>query len=204
MATDSLVRIAEHFRELALSQGTAGPIGEVISWLALDGPPLDGFDRIVEGHGVRRTLWFRKQVADLIISFVSRVRAPRPMSDEQLVEVELLKEALRVREGELVEHRPAEIAALLHEEVDIALADGRVDEREDLQLVRLQIAFDLGYDEFLSLCRISIERGIQALSDEAMRLTDASGVADLEMKIADLTPLARLARLQRRSLGALY
>jgi hypothetical protein len=104
----------------------------------------------------------------------------------------------------LLEYRPAEIAAILNEEVEIALADGLLDEQEELHLVRLQIALDLGYDDFLRLCRGSLERGIQALNDEAISRADAGCPADLEIKIASLTPLASLAKMQRRSPGALY
>jgi len=205
MATDPCaVAISEYFRALATAQGTNGPIGEVIAWLAVDEPALDGFERIIEKHGVRRAIWFRSQIADLVLNYVAHLRVNGPMSEGQLVQLELLKEALHVREGELLDYRPSEIAEVLNSELEASLEDGFLDEADDLQLVRLQIAFDLGYDQFLSLCRSSLERGMQTLLDEAIRQADRHRRVDLESRIAKLGTLLQLAQKQRRSLGSLY
>lgn len=201
---DQMLRISDHFRELAAARGTAGPIGEVIGWLATPDRPLDGFEAVLERQGVRREIWFRQQIADLVVEYLSRLQLIGPISEEQLVEIELLKSALHVREGELLEYRPAEIATILNRAVDSALLDGTLDDREDTELSHLQIAFDLGYDDFLRLCRAALERGLQALHDASIDESDPTRVADLEVKMLNLAPLAILAKMQRRSPGALY
>lgn len=192
----SFVRIPEYFRSLVESREAGGPIGEVMAWLATENPVLDHFGRLVNEKGLRHEDWFRRQIADVVLEYIRIVRSLRPISEEQLVEIELLKDALHVREGELLQYRAAEITAILCEEVDIALNDGLLSEEDDLHLVRLQIAFDLGYDEFLSRCRTSLERGIDALTYKSVHQSDPRALKDLEVKVAHLTPLARLAALK--------
>src|SRR4051812_10416986 len=121
---NSIVTIAEHYGRLPLAKEMVGPLSAVIAWLAEDDRAHGGFDGIVQRHGLRHEGWFRKQIADLVIDYIAAVRSPRPISEDQLFEIQFLKDALRVREGELLRNRPAEIAAFLNEEVEVALADG--------------------------------------------------------------------------------
>jgi hypothetical protein len=126
---------------------------------------------------------------------------------DDIADIQLLKRALHVSEGEFVNHRPAEVSAFLQLALDGILADDRIDEYEELYLVTVQAAFDLSYDQFLTLGRAALERAIASLDLKraiAERRDDGATVRGVDRKRAALEPFYWLTSRQRRSLGALY
>jgi hypothetical protein len=91
--------------------------------------------------------------------------------------------------------------------LDTILADERVDHFEELHLVSVQAAFDLSYDQFLSLGRAALERTIANLDFKralAERDCNVATADTLTRTRAALEPLYWLTSRQRRTLGALY
>jgi hypothetical protein len=116
----------------------------------------------------------------------------------------LLKKIFEVEEGEFLRHRPVELATLLGAQLDMILEDSVIDPSEDVYQVALQEAFDLGYDQYLALCRRALEHGWFRLWEALREQRDPYLAQYLRERIDDLEPLYRLAQMQRRTLGALY
>lgn len=198
--------VRDHFSALAEAHGTSGPVGVLVGLLASGELSEGAYKAHVSQLGLGREEWFRKQRLDLILGFVERALEQGPLTPERQQEIAHLKLALKVAEGEFAALRPVEIATILREQLAVVLADGEIDHGEDVYQVELQRAFDLGYDQYLTLGRSAFEHAMQALLDHQAALTQ--GYPDeqerIGRRIAALEPLYRLATARPRTPGALY
>jgi hypothetical protein len=189
------------------AHGKQGACAEVVAWLASGELDPTEFGAIVSRHGVGRERWFRDDMLDLVIEYARYRLGTRLLTLDDITDIQLLKRGLHVHEGEFFDHRPAEVSAFIQLMLDAILADERVDHFEELHLVSVQAAFDLSYDQFLSLGRPALERTIanldfkRALAERDCNLATAD---TLTRARAGLEPLCWLTSRQRRTLGALY
>jgi hypothetical protein len=125
---------------------------------------------------------------------------------DDINDVRMLKHTLHVQEGELFANRPAEISQLLQLALAGILDDDQIDSSEDLYLVSLQGAFDLSYDQFLTLARPAFERELANLDARlnASQAVDPGSWEQLAKKRAGLEAIFQLVQRQHRSLGALF
>ncbi|MDB4950728.1 MAG: hypothetical protein JWM27_3377 [Gemmatimonadetes bacterium] len=189
----------QHFVQTFGSRGTIGGIAQQLADGALDAQQMDA---IVARDGTQNALWFRKDLLDLILYYTRHSTERASFSSRQEAAVKWLKAVFRVQEGEFFIHRPAELSDLLNTQMDRMLHDYEIDELEDLQQVVLQRAFDLSYDQYLALNRVTLERVVLDLQDLVER---GGGDAELRRKqLAALIPIQRLASSQKRTLGARF
>jgi hypothetical protein len=206
MPTD-LDRIPTFFSAWITKHGSAGACGEVALWLSSGELDPSRFTAIVARHGVSREPWFRAGMLDLLLDYARERLSQGLLTIDDITDIQMLKRALHVSEGEFVDHRPAEVSAFLQLALDGILADDRIDEYEERYLVTVQAAFDLSYDQFLSLGRVALERAIASLDQKramAERSDNEETVRGVARKRAALEPVLWLTTRQRRSLGALY
>jgi hypothetical protein len=199
--------LANYFLAVLADTGARGPIGEILSLLSQGTLDRGTFREIINRHGVRRELWFRKQRLDLVLGLLAALINNSGITEEDLASIAQLKQCLEIAEGEFISLRPAEVATVLTGELAEILEDDGIDEHEDLYQLGLQEVFGLSYDQYLQLTRAEFERGMASLLErlESARCSrDRLRARELEAKIAALDPLYRLAIAQPRSLGALY
>jgi hypothetical protein len=184
------------------SAGERGPIGELSSILATGVLDPATFRAHVARHGVRKETWFRLQVLDLAFGFVQATVTDRHLTRESLADIRALTTFLEIPDGEFLEHRPAEIAALLGVQLERILEDLEISSDEELYQLDLQSVFGLGYDDYLALTRRALEQAHVDLSRQAGETGPSADEARRKLKA--LEPIYRLATAQRRSLGAMY
>jgi len=161
MAADS-EDTRQRFRRYIEEHGDVGPVGELASRLARGELTPAAFDAIV---GARPPTWLKPALLDLLLFYLGGVLSDHRLSIDEQRTIRELKLLFRVREGEFLRHRRAEIAVLLADQLERMLADHQIDDTEALQQVELQRAFDLSYDEFLALTRPAVEAEIGRLVD---------------------------------------
>lgn len=188
-----------HFTNALAEHGERGPVGAVLRELATGDLSDESFESIVTSHGVRREPWFRGQLLDLVLGYIQAVLdAHLRLLREHQAEVARLRRHLSIKDGEFMERRPAEIAAILNGQLERILDDGIIDGEEELRQVELQTAFGIGYDDYLAVSRRAIENAYSELQALAGRNPDATA------KLLALEPIYRLATVRPRGLGALY
>jgi hypothetical protein len=186
--------------------GEEGPIAaltRILSSGELAGP---AFRSIVDEFGVGREQRFRKDVLDLVLGFVDHILEDSRLTIDELAAMEELKRFLDIREGEFLELRPVELAAVLGNQIDRILSDTAIDHAEELEQVNLQGLFGISYDQYLALIRRSLETAMSRLQSElhlAQQREDNESL-QIQMKIAALQPLLGLALSQQRIPGARY
>ena len=198
-ATSPLVQA--HFASALARFGPKGPIGSVLTMLSGEEFDRRAWEALLDDTGTRREAWFRAQILDLVLGFVTACLDSGPLTDAQIEATRELKRFLDVQPGEFMSVRRAEIAAVLTEQMDIILEDGQIDSSEDLYQVELQSLFDIGYDDYIALTRRAIERGWLTLQ---MLARDEPNNPQSRRLVRALEPLYKLACAQSRTLGALY
>jgi hypothetical protein len=192
------------FSEVGTSQGTMGPIGELVAQIATGHLDPISYHSICERHGVAREPWLRSQCLDLVLSYVRHcLTSGQGLSPEHVRSLRALQSFLRVRDGEFLALRPAEVASVIREQLDEILADAVIDDGEELYQVELQAVFGLGYDDYLAMTRVVFERVSADLSIQA-RAAEAPAAAAAAKKLDTLAPVVRIATARARTLGALY
>jgi hypothetical protein len=202
--TVNLERIPAYFSTWVAANGNRGAVGEVAEWLANGGFETTGFDDIVSKHGAQREEWFREGMVDLVLGFANHCLTGT-LSISDVAEIRLLRMLLHVDESAFYDRRPAEVSAFLQSTLDAFLADGTIDNSEDLYLVEVQAAFGLSYDQLLTLARPALERAFRDI--ELGFILNAGHAATRSQrlaKLAALEPTYRLAVMQPRTIGALY
>ncbi len=63
-----------------------------------------------------------------------------------------------MEKGEFMRCRPVELATLLGGQLEAILEDNIIDPKEDQYQAVLQDALDLGFDEYMALCRRAFEK----------------------------------------------
>ena len=201
-----LERLPAFFAAWVSHHGNRGAVGEVAQWLANGSFDPAEFAEIVAKHRCAREPWFRDAVLDLVIGYANERLAAGPPDIPDISDLLLLQKALHVNDEELFERRPSEISSLIQNQFDSILADGVIDNAEDLYLVELQAAFRLSYDQLMILARPAIERAFATLSTgigTGRQWTPANRAA-VRRKLAALEPMYRLAVARHRTLGGLY
>jgi hypothetical protein len=202
-----LEHIPRFFTRWIAANGNRGAVGEVAQWLADGSLDPTSFAEIVERNGCSREVWFRDGMVDLVLAYATeRLTLTRRPEIPDVSDIRLLQLVLHIDEDEFFFRRPAELSRLIQDQFDFILEDGVIDGAEDLYLVELQAAFQLGYDELMILARPAIERAVVTLETGlgmAGQWNAASRRAALE-KLTALEPTYLLATANQRSLGALY
>jgi hypothetical protein len=193
--------IAAYFTSLT-SQHSAGPIGELVAILATGTLEAIAMEEHIKRHGLAREDWYRRQVTDLGIGFISHCLANSSLSAEHLAEIHALNAYLGLDHGAYFTLRPAEVAAILSQQMDRILEDAVITEEEELYQVELQAAFGLGYDQYLALTRSAFERAHTSLTLEASGVGPSGERARAKLQVIE--PLYRLVRMRARRPGALY
>jgi hypothetical protein len=102
----------------------------------------------------------RADAADFLVFAIRHAVADHALSDEEVKSLRQVARLLRIREGDLLHHRKADIAELLVQEMERLLEDQTIDSSEALHKVKLQELLGLGYDEFVSITAPQIEKVI--------------------------------------------
>jgi hypothetical protein len=155
-AAPELDPVCEFFTKWTQRHGDRGPIGEIAKWLGQGGiDPAEG-GAIIERYGSLNEHWLRCQLVDLFLEFATDRFMARLMLSDEMAQMHWIGRALHVRGRDLTETRPAKVAELVRERIELVLAEGAGDESE-LYLFEIQAIFDLGYDEYLALMRPALE-----------------------------------------------
>jgi hypothetical protein len=197
-------RIQKYFTEWIATHGSAGPHGELARWLATGEIEPSQYPEIVARHGVDRVPGFRDGVLDMVMSYAERCFVDGPPSVRDVAEIRILRRALHVADATLSDRRPVELSLILRSVFEAVLADGVIEDWEDLYLVEVQAAFGIGYDELLSLARPALE---EAVANLERRLAAEPRLGDRRLaaaKLAALEPMYRLAAARPPSLGRLH
>jgi hypothetical protein len=195
-ATQSFV--ATHFQLALAEHGGRGPVGQILRLLADGSLTADAFDVVAADHGVRREEWFRGQILDLFLGLVRALLATSRLRVEHRAPLQALRRQLAIPDGEFMVRRPAEVAAIVDEQLEQMLSDGIIDGPEELEQVELQAAFGLAYDDYLLISRRAVERAYTELTDLTSRSPDTARKRRL------LEPLYLLVTSRPRSAGALF
>jgi hypothetical protein len=198
------IPIREHFTALAESRSSSESLSEFVTSLAAGTLTKSGRHRVLAAAGMSWGEVYRKTELDLVLTFIQAAVAAKAFGAEQQRCFELLKELFEVKEGEFMRCRPVELATLLGEQLEAILEDNVIDPAEDEYQAALQDALDLGFDQYMALCRRAFENASLRLHDAITREPHSGRRMDLERQLDALAPLIRLAELQHRTLGALY
>jgi HNH endonuclease len=125
----------------------------------------------------------RKELIPLLMYYIRLALADDDLTTEELATVRYLKRLFRVPDGAIVDYDKEDVEELLTGQIVRILADERVDPAEAVQEVRLQEAFDLGYDQFLEITRPLIHAVVRHWLDNPREGED---IQDLEGRVAKL------------------
>lgn len=201
MASDTTAT-REIFRQYLDEHGDSGPIGDIAARLAEGTLTREHVGAVL---GVRPAAWILPTLLDLPLHYVRTVLQDHVLSAAEQDTVRDLKLLLRIREGDFLEHRRAEVAVLLAQQLDRMLEDEHIDDAEALQQVELQRAFDLGYDEYLALTRTAVDDSVERL----LHRIDSPSTPDASVKTAyaqleALRTVYLLNTAQKRRIGHRY
>lgn len=146
------------------------PVRDFVSVLR-DKPPLE-IDRPVEdGHDPDA----KSAAAAFLLMAVRNAVADHALTEKEVQELRHVSRALRIEEGDLLEHQQDEVTRLLCQELERLLEDRAIDPAEAVHKVRLQEVLGLGYDQFLALTAPEVDRVVLDL----MHLFGVDGTSPL-------------------------
>jgi hypothetical protein len=155
--------LARHFKGIASVQRGNEPTREIVELLATNQSDPIAFNAILARNEIASGGRFRTEALDLVLEYIRYVLADRAISATEREDVRVLRRILDVEDGELMHLRRRELAILLGYQLDYVLDDALIDDPEELFQVELQAALGLGYDDYLTLIRPSVERVFAAL-----------------------------------------
>src|SRR5690242_1432950 len=95
-----LPALQHHFTACVGEHGARGPAGQIAVWLAAGDLDPAGFAEIVGREGCSREEWFRKQMLDLVLDFISSAEHGELLTPQIINTANVLKRAVHVREGD--------------------------------------------------------------------------------------------------------
>ena len=193
-----LERIPSFFKQWVASHDNRGAVSDVAQWLADGGLDPASFDARVALFDVAHDIAFRGAMLDLVLDYARHRLMDAPLNIEDVVDIRLLKYALRIEEGEFYRHRAVDVSELLEGSLAADLENDFMADAEDLHLVGIQAAFDLSYDQFLTLARPAYGKALDELRHrlEALPADDERAHVQVSAKLAAIEPVYRLAELQ--------
>src|SRR5437762_107957 len=148
--------IRDHFASRYLGP-TGGVLADVVKLLSIGKLTRSKRQRLLTAAGVLNNSDFRKAEIDVVLSYIRAEMESQAFGPEQRQAFEVLKELFEIGEGEFAHFRAVELATMLNAQLEQMLEDDVIDPKEDEYQVALQDAFDLGYDQYMAMCRRAFE-----------------------------------------------
>lgn len=154
--------IAEAFRRYTESRASSPLLVGICELAGRDDLNRPSLDSLCESLSAD-LLDAKPELVDVVLYCVRLALADHDLSESELENIRYLKRLFRIKEGDIQELQPEEVAELLTGQMTVILADKNVDPAEQLEKVRLQEAFDLGYDQFLEITRPLVRQIVEAM-----------------------------------------
>lgn len=123
-------------KELLAQAANSAGMPRVVLWKSRDTPPPEDLHR---------------EFCGFIVYAVAHMLEDHQLTDDEHLHISRLKYLFFVEEGNILAYQYDAISDVLQGEISLILQDEAVDVAEDIQQVHLQRAFDLSYDQYLSL-----------------------------------------------------
>ena len=126
-------------------------------------------NEVVRKHCLKSIVDVKEEMLDLVLMYSSIILKDNKLTQKELINVKLLKRALKIKEGDFYRFRNHEIKEILYKQLArIYRDDNNIDDSEALYKVELQELFSLGYDQFLEFANnedfLALERGANVMN----------------------------------------
>ena len=120
---------------------------------------------ILNEYKIKSIRDINEELLDLIIVYVNLVLNDHIISENERNNIELLKIYFKIKEGDFIENRHAEIEDVLQRQFERQYTDDKIDHKESIHNVYLQEIFDLSYDQFDKFKEYEIVRALARGAD---------------------------------------
>lgn len=165
-------RLATTFRRYTASR-QATQLQRAVAELAAGDLSRQGLSHLCKRLAIADLAERKAELLDLLLYYVRDALADGELTDQEFATLRDLKRLFRIEEGDFHDECGEEVGELLAVELRRIPADREVDQAEALHKVKLQDAFDLGYDQFLELTRPAVEQVVAELFNERTRTEGA-------------------------------
>lgn len=133
----------------------------------------------------------RWNAANFLIHYIASVLDDHRIGDTEMENIVALGRIFALEEGDLLAMHRSAVADLLQAEMELMLADERVDDLESMHQADLQRALGLGYDDYLQLTRESMRPLVDRMLAEA-RSGSASRRHEVIRRLQSLQTVIRI------------
>ncbi len=108
----------------------------------------ENLNSILNEYKIKNIRNINEELLDLIIIYINLVLNDHILSESEKNNIGLLKIYFKIKEGDFIEKRHAEIEDILQRQFERQYTDNKIDHLESMHNVYLQEIFDLSYDQF--------------------------------------------------------
>ena len=158
------IKLSDAFSKIISIEYFSGCVTEICNLIHSGNHDRIMIDKILAKNGIKKYKDLKEELIDVIILYINIIVLEDDLiSENELKNIEILKNLFKIDEGDFYKFRYDEIKEIIRRQLYKMYIDKIVDSSEALQKVGLQELFDLSYDQFLEIVNIedqyALERG---------------------------------------------
>ena len=106
---------------------------------------------------------YKPEFVEFVLDVVRTTLQDHELSPDELDAIRHICWVLHIHKGELLEHRREFVTRILTRELELLLADDRIDPHEAMHKVKVQEALGVSYDQFIDLRRDKVDEALVRL-----------------------------------------
>lgn len=145
-----MYQLSTNYRNFVDHSSFSNPvINQVECVLLLDDSQSQDLNKVLPGP--KQVQSMKDQVLNYLIAYARFVLQDQVISEAELYDFTALKRIFRIQQGDFMTFKHSEVQALLRQQFFNMYVDKKIDSKEAITSVKLQIMFDLSFDQFEAL-----------------------------------------------------
>lgn len=116
-------------------------------------------------YKIRKIEDIKEELIDLLLIYINLILNDHIISENEKLNVELLKKYFKIKEGDFYTYRYQEVEDILHRQFERIYLDNNISKEEAIHHVDLQGLFNLSYDQFDNFRQNEIRRALEDGAD---------------------------------------
>ncbi|MFD2034670.1 HNH endonuclease [Belliella marina] len=121
----------------------------------------ENIQRLLDQYNIRKIEDIKEELIDLLIVYINLILNDHIISDNEKLNIDLLKKYFRIKEGDFYTYRHQEVGDILHRQFERVYFDNSISKEEAMHIVDLQGLFNLSYDQFDKFKQDEISRALE-------------------------------------------
>lgn len=159
------IELQQAFEQILSENSFTNYVSDIAELISKGNLNTENLNAILAENGITNIRSIREELLDLLLAYIHVVLNDNIISEKERNNIRFLKTYFKIREGDFLEKRKADIGNVLQRQFARQFLDDKIDVSESIHNVFLQEIFDLSYDQFDKFKEQEIKNALERGAD---------------------------------------